>query len=66
MNGCAFGTFKDTNKGCPSTLYYFNPQLGLFVLGEDASLAYTGENRHASDTRFGLMDSIVPIEALLG
>lgn len=49
-----------------STLYYFNPQLGLFVLGEDVSLAYTGENRHASDTRFGLMDSTVPIEALLG
>lgn len=49
-----------------STLYYFNPQLGLFVLGEDASLAYTGENRHVSDTRFGLMDSTVPIEALLG
>ena len=33
---------------------------------EDASLAYTGVNRHASDTRIGLMDSTVPIEALLG
>lgn len=33
---------------------------------EDASLAYTGVNRHASDTRIGLMDSSVPIEALLG
>ena len=32
---------------------------------EDASLAYTGVNRHASDTRIGLMDSSVPIEALL-
>ena len=32
---------------------------------EDASLAYTGVNRHASDTRVGLMDSTVPIEALL-
>ncbi len=32
---------------------------------EDASLAYTGVNRHASDTRIGLMDSTVPIEALL-
>ena len=33
---------------------------------EDASLAYTGVNRHAGDTRIGLMDSSVPIEALLG
>jgi hypothetical protein len=33
---------------------------------EDASLAYTGVNRHASDTRIGLMDSTVPVEALLG
>jgi len=32
---------------------------------EDASLAYTGVNRHASATRVGLMDSTVPIEALL-
>ena len=32
---------------------------------EDASLAYTGVNRHASDTRVGLMDSSVPVEALL-
>ncbi|MDD6186094.1 MAG: GIY-YIG nuclease family protein [Bacteroidales bacterium] len=32
---------------------------------EDASLAYTGVNRHASDTRIGLMDSTVPIEALV-
>ena len=32
---------------------------------EDASLAYTGVNRHASDNRIGLMDSTVPIEALL-
>lgn len=32
---------------------------------EDASLAYTGVNRHATDTRIGLMDSSVPIEALL-
>ena len=32
---------------------------------EDASLAYTGVNRHAADTRVGLMDSTVPIEALL-
>ena len=31
---------------------------------EDASLAYTGVNRHASETRIGLMDSSVPIEAL--
>ena len=29
------------------------------------SLAYTGVNRHASDTRIGLMDSTVPIEALV-
>ena len=33
---------------------------------EDASLAYTGVNRHAADTRIGLMDSTVPIEALVG
>ena len=33
---------------------------------EDASLAYTGVNRHAAETRIGLMDSTVPIEALLG
>ena len=32
---------------------------------EDASLAYTGVNRHASDTRVGLMDSSVPVEALI-
>lgn len=32
---------------------------------EDASLAYTGVNRHASDTRIGLMDSTIPVEALL-
>ena len=32
---------------------------------EDSSLAYTGVNRHASDTRIGLMDSTVPIEALV-
>jgi len=31
---------------------------------EDASLAYMGVNRHAADTRIGLMDSIVSIEAL--
>ena len=30
---------------------------------EDASLAYTGINRHASDTRIGLMDNTVPVEA---
>ena len=27
---------------------------------EDAPLAYTAPNRHASDTRIGLMDSTVP------
>ena len=32
---------------------------------EDASLTYTGLNRHESDTRIGLMNSTVPIEALL-
>jgi len=32
---------------------------------EDASLAYTGVNRHASDTRIGLMNSSIPVEALL-
>jgi hypothetical protein len=32
---------------------------------EDASLAYTGVNRHAGDTRIGLMDSSVTIEAIV-
>lgn len=32
---------------------------------EDASLAYTGVNRHAADTRIGLMDSAVPVEAVV-
>ena len=32
---------------------------------EDASLEYTGINRHAADIRIGLMDSTVPIEAML-
>ena len=32
---------------------------------EDASLTYTGVNRHASDTRIGMMDSTVPIEAII-
>ncbi|MBR3101548.1 MAG: restriction endonuclease, partial [Muribaculaceae bacterium] len=32
---------------------------------EDASLEYTGINRHSSATRIGLMDSTVPIEAML-
>ena len=31
----------------------------------DTSLAYTASTRHASDTRIGLMDSTVPIEALV-
>jgi hypothetical protein len=29
-------------------------------------LEYTGINRHATATRIGLMDSTVPIEAMLG
>ena len=33
---------------------------------EDASSSYTGVNRHASDTRIGLMDSTVPVEAMVG
>jgi len=33
---------------------------------EDASLEYTGVNKHSEDKRIGLMDSTVPIEALLG
>ena len=32
---------------------------------EDASLEYTGINRHATATCIGLMDSTVPIEAML-
>ena len=33
---------------------------------EDASLEYTGVNKHSEDKRIGLMDSTVPIEAMLG
>ena len=32
---------------------------------EDASLEYTGVNRHASDTHIGLTDCTAPIEAML-
>jgi hypothetical protein len=32
---------------------------------EDASLAYTGVNRHAASSRIGLMDSTVPVEAVV-
>ena len=32
---------------------------------EDASLVYAASNRHASDTRIGLMDSTVPVEAMV-
>ena len=32
---------------------------------EDASLAYTGVNRYASSSRIGLMDSTVPVEAMM-
>jgi hypothetical protein len=28
-------------------------------------LSYTGLKRHVSDTRIGLMDSIVPVEAVV-
>ena len=31
----------------------------------DTSLSYTDVNRHVTDTRIGLMDSTVPIEALV-
>ena len=31
----------------------------------DTSFAYTAFNRYASDTRIGLMDSTVPIKALM-
>ena len=44
---------------------YMNDAILKFRRYEDASLAYTGVNRHASDTRIGLMDSTVPIEALV-
>lgn len=33
---------------------------------EDASLAYTVFNHHASDTRIGMMDSTMPVEAVVG
>lgn len=32
---------------------------------EDASLTYTGVNKHSEDKRIGLMDSTIPVEALL-
>ena len=43
-----------------------NDAIQKFLRYEDAFLAYTGVNRHASVTRIGLMDSTVPIEALVG
>jgi hypothetical protein len=42
-----------------------NDAVYKFKRYEDASLAYTGVNRHAGDTRIGLMDSSVPIEAIV-
>ena len=42
-----------------------NDAILKFLRQEDASLEYTDINRHASDTRIGLMDSTVPIEAML-
>ena len=44
---------------------YMNDAILKFRRYEDASLSYTGVNRHASDTRIGLMDSTVPIEAIV-
>ena len=43
-----------------------NDAIQKFRRYEDAFLAYTGVNRHASDTRIGLMDSTVPVEAVVG
>ena len=42
-----------------------NDAIQKFRHYEDAFLAYTGVNRHASDTRIGLMDSTVPIEGMV-
>ena len=42
-----------------------NDAILKFCRYEDASLAYTASNRHASDTRIGLMDGTVPVEASL-
>ena len=46
-------------------IFQINNAILKFRRYEDASLAYTGVNRHASDTRIGLMDSTVPIEAIV-
>lgn len=43
-----------------------NDAIMKFRRYEDASLAYTASTRHASGTRIGLMDSTVPIEAIVG
>lgn len=32
---------------------------------EDASLEYTGVNKHSEDKRIGLMDSTIPVEAMV-
>ena len=42
-----------------------NDAILKFCRYEDASLAYTASNRHASGTRIGLMDGTVPVEASL-
>ena len=42
-----------------------NDSILKFRRYEDVSLAYTSVNRQTSDIRIGLMDSIVPIEALV-
>ncbi len=42
------------------------PRPAPFVTAVTRLPAYTGVNRHASGTRIELMDSTVPIEALVG
>ena len=54
-----------TQKLCNGKMLQMNDAILKFRRYEDASLEYTGVNRHASDTRIGLMDSTVPIEAML-
>ena len=54
-----------TQKLCNGKMLQINDAILKFRRYEDASLEYTGVNRHSEDKRIGLMDSTVPIEAML-
>ena len=54
-----------TQKLCNGKMLQINDAILKFRRYEDASLEYTGVNRHSEDKRIGLMDSTVPIESML-